>query len=320
MTAVAKAFRWARIQAVRHMAECERARLRWSETTITEIVTAHTSRAVTVVPFTQRAEALSGADWVWWWVDSAGAYGMLVQAKRVTVTSSAWNFDFGYTATGAARSQREVLRSAAAMLGLLPVYALYLGTGDYRRWEHCADIHRRWRCIQCIKRTVSLMPALLADERNVCDAASTYERSVALEDLWTGCPASAPLRPALRNQLAPELSDFLQNRQDGTRAVTRSMIDSVLKSRFGQFAAVSTSVAGVHNGEHDRLGSVFGDVPDDTGHWGLRYFEHTLNPLLHTPPHYVLEIMTGDFDEDRLALDMPENIAGIVVVRVPQDE
>lgn len=314
MTAVAEAFRRARIQAVRHMAECERARLTWGETTITEIVTAHASRAVTVVPFTQPAEALSGADWVWWWVDSTGAYGMLVQAKRVTVTNNVWNFGFGYS------TQREVLRSAAARLGLLPVYALYLGTGDYRKWEHCTDIHRRGRCIHCIKRTVSLMPALLADERFVCDAASTYERSVALEDLWTGCPASAPLRPALRNRLAPELSDFLRNRQDGTRAVTRSMIDSVLKARLGDFAAVSTNVAGKHDGEHDRLGSVFGDVPDDTGHWGLRYFEHTLNPLLHTPPPYVLEIMTGDFDEDRLALDMPENVAGIVVVQVPQGE
>ncbi|MGW4532245.1 DUF6615 family protein [Nocardia sp. NPDC004340] len=318
MTAVAKAFRQARIQAVRHMAACERARLRWNETTITEIVTAHTSPAVDVVPFTQRAEALSGADWVWWWVDSASAYGMLVQAKRVTVTSSAWNFDFGYTTKGAARSQREVLRSAAERLGLLPVYALYLGTGDYRRWEHCADTHRRRRCIDCIKRTVSLMPALLADERLVCDAASTYRSSVALEDLWTGYPASAPLTPVLKNQLPAELSDFLRYQQDGTRAVSRSMIDTVLKARVGEFAAVSTSVASEHDGDHDRLGSVFGDLPDDTGHWGVRYFEHTLNPLQQTPPPYVLDIMAGDTDEDRLASDMPENVAGIVVVRVPQ--
>ncbi|MGV9413146.1 hypothetical protein ACWDOP_24840 [Nocardia sp. NPDC003693] len=314
MTTVPKAFRWARIQAVRHMAVCERAHLRWGETTITEIVTAHTARAVNVVPFTQPAEALSGADWVWWWVDSTGAYGMLVQAKRVTVTNTAWNFDFGYS------SQREALHSAAAALGLLPVYALYLGTGDYRKWESCTDIHRRVRCIHCIKRTVSLMPALLADERFVYDATSTYRQSVALEDLWTGSPASVPLRPALRNQLPPELSDFLRTQQDGTRAVTRSMIDLVLRARNNQFAAVSTSLTRNHNEDHDRLGSVFGDFPDDIGHWGLRYFAHTLEPLLQAPPPYVLGIMSGGYDQDRLAMNMPENVAGIIVVRVPHAE
>ncbi|MFJ1458685.1 hypothetical protein [Nocardia sp. N2S4-5] len=319
MTAVENAFRWARIHAGRHMAACEQTGLRWSETTITEIVTAHTSRAVNVVPFTQRAEALSGADWVWWWVDNTGAYGMLVQAKRVTVTRSKWNFDFGYEARSATRSQREVLRSAAAALDLLPVYALYLGTGDYRRWERCPDFHLSGRCTQCVKRTVSLMPALLADELLVSDAASTYERSVALEDVWRR-PTSAPLIPALEKQLSPELSDFLRNRQDGTRAIARSMIDRVLRTRSGQFSAVSATVESDRYGDHDQLGPVFGDVPDDTGHWGLRYFEHTLNPLRHTPPGYVLEITAGNFNEDRLASDMPSNVAGIVVVRVPQHE
>ncbi|MGW4369804.1 hypothetical protein ACWEKT_29565 [Nocardia takedensis] len=100
MSAVTEAFRRARIHAFRHMSECERARLHWGETTITEMVTAHASRAVTVVPFTQRAEARSGADWIWWWVDDTAAYGMLVQAKRVTVTGRGWSFDFGYRAAG----------------------------------------------------------------------------------------------------------------------------------------------------------------------------------------------------------------------------
>lgn len=110
MTAVDDAFRRARIQADRHMAACEQAGLRWSEPSITEIVMAYAARAVTVVPFTQPAEALSGADWVWWWVDSAGAYGMLVQTKRVTVTGGQWSFDFDYKARRAARSQRGAAR------------------------------------------------------------------------------------------------------------------------------------------------------------------------------------------------------------------
>lgn len=317
MKAVDDAFRRARIHAVRHMTACEQAGLRWGETTITEMVTAYAARAATVVPFTQRAEALSGADWVWWWVDKADSYGMLVQAKRVTVAGSRWSFDFGYKSNSAARSQREVLRSVAAALDLLPVYALYLGTGDYRRWEPCPDGHRNGRCLSCVKRTISLMPALLAEELIVNDSASTYERSVALEELWTPPPTGALLIPALERELAPELMDFLQNRQDGTRAVARSVIDRVLRARFGEFGAVSTTVARVRDGDHDQLGPVFGNVPDDTGHWGLRYFEHMLNPLRQTPPGYVLDITSGDFDVDNLASNMPDNIAGIVVVRVP---
>ncbi|WP_043732562.1 hypothetical protein [Nocardia asiatica] len=94
----------------------------------------------------------------------------------------------------------------------------------------------------------------------------------------------------------------------------------MLRARSEQFSAVSTSVKSEHYGGHEQLGPVFYDVPDDTGHWGLRYFEHTLNPLRHAPPGYVLEITTGDFNEDRVISNLPDNVAGIVVVRVPQYE
>ena len=321
MTTVSDAFQEARSQAARHMGTCEEANLRWSETSITEIVISQAARAVTVVPFTQPAEARSGADWIWWWVDSAGAYGMLVQAKRVTVTGRTWDFGFDYRTNGAARTQREVLLSAAAALDLLPVYALYLGTGDYRRWEHCTDDHRNGRCLQCVKRSVSLMPALLAQQLVVYDAVSTYERSVALEDLWNPPQSEALLIPTLKEPLVPELATFLDERQDGTRAVSRSMIDPVLRARFGAFGVAPTITANpLLSGEHDELGPIFRDLPDDPGHWGLNYFEHTLNPLRHAPPSYVSEIEFGDFDEARLASDMPDTVAGVVVVRLPQNK
>ncbi|MBC6461451.1 hypothetical protein [Actinomadura sp. HBU206391] len=316
MTTVEDAFRWARIHAVRHMAACEQAGMRWGETSITEVVTSRAAKAMTVMPFTQRAEALSGADWVWWWVDSRGAYGMLVQAKRVTVSWGKWKFDFNYPdGTG---TQRSTLMSAAATLDLLPVYALYLGTGDYRSWEPRTSGHRSGRCLQCVKRSVSLMPALLAEALVVDDAASTYERSVALEDLWEPSTTDALIIPAIQEQLAPELSEFLTNRQDGSRAVTRSMIDRVLRVRFGEFSAATRGDSEVRQGgTHDRLGPVFSRVPADTGHWGMSYFEHMLTPLLHAPPRYVLEVMSGDFVEDSLAAEMPANVAGIVAVRFP---
>lgn len=318
MTAVDDAFRWARIHSVRHMAACEQADLRWGETSVTEIVTARAATAVTVVPFTQQAEALSGADWIWWWVDSRGAYGMLVQAKRVTISGGKWKFGFAYpNGTGA---QRSALMSAASRLGLLPAYALYLGTGDYRSWERCSGIHQTGRCLQCVKRSVSLMPALLAEALVVDDAASTYQRSAALEDLWSPTPTGALLIPALKNQMAPALLNFLTTRQHGTLAVTRSMIDRVLHARYGQFSAVPIADADVRqHGEHDRLGPIFRNVPEDTGHWGLNYLDHVLSPLLHTPPSYVLEILSGEFVEDSLVPEIPDNVAGVVVVRLHND-
>jgi len=318
MTEVEDSFRQARIRAARHMAACESAGLRWSETSITEIIASQAARAVTVVPFTQPAEALSGADWIWWWVDATSAYGMLVQAKRVTVRDGKWGFDFGYEIGGTGRMQREVLRSTAQALDLLPVYALYLGTGDYRRWERCSETHRSGRCPACVKRTISLMPELVASECIINDAASTYESSVALEELWTPPTEAALLSPLLESQLAPELADFLQAPQSGTRAITRSMIDRILRARMGAFSAPSPIAASIILGEHDQLGPVFKYVPDDTGHFGLPYFERTLRPLRHAPPAYVVGIMTNDFDEERLQSNLPENIAGVIVARPPQ--
>lgn len=318
MTAVRDAFRQARLHAVRHMAACEGASLRWSEVSITEIVTAHAAQAVQVVPFTQRAEALSGADWVWWWIDGTSAYGMLVQAKRLTATVNQWNFDFGYRTKSTGRAQRDTLMSVAKALDLLPVYALYLGTAEYRRHERCSGEHRSGRCLECQKRSVSLMPALLASDLIISDAGSTYEFSVSLEDLWTQRAGEVPLSKLLQGQMGSDLSDFLRTPQQGTRAITRAMMDRILKARMGAFSAPPVTAHNLHLGEHDRLGPVFIQVPDDTGHFGLPYFDHVLRPLRHAPPDYVLEIMTKDVNEADLAAAMPDSVAGVVVVQVPR--
>lgn len=300
------------------MASCEQAGVRWNETSITEIMVTRAAGAVTVVPFTQPAEALSGADWVWWWVDAAGAYGMLVQAKRITVAEGAWSFGFDYQSKSSTRTQRDILLSTAKSLDLLPVYAIYLGTGEYRGWEPCSESHPGDGCCQCVKRSVSLMPALLAEQFMVTDAVSTYERSVAIEDVLDP-PRSKPLlSPVLESQLAPELAEFLCEQQDGTRAVTRQMIDRVLRARAGAFgAAPAIAASSPRSGSHDRLGPVFNAVPADVGHWGLNYLDHSLAPLRHAPPGYVIEIMSGDFDVERLTSEMPDDVAGIVVVHVP---
>jgi len=115
-----------------------------------------------VIPFTQPAEAISGADWIWWWVDDAGAYGMLVQAKRVTITEGKWWFGFNYASGQPKRSQYKLLRSTANALGLLPVYALYLGGGDYRNWERVLSRAPRAQTLPYMYETIDLSYACVA--------------------------------------------------------------------------------------------------------------------------------------------------------------
>lgn len=318
MEPIEKSFRKARIDSNRHMAACERAMIQWAETSITEIVISRAADAVTVRAFTQPAEAISGADWIWWWIDSTSAYGMLVQAKRLTVGSNKWKFDFDYP--DGAGVQRAQLMSAAETLGLTPVYALYLGTRSYRKWKRCSELHGGRRCMSCAKRSLSMMPAVLADPVFRKDSSDTYGRSVALEELWTPATnAGSFLGFALGKELPADLVDFLSTPQTGVRAVSKAMIERALRIRMGQFGRISAPARSAPpSGGHDRLGPVFPNLPTDSGHWGLPYFKQILAPLQHVPPDYVLELNASDSDTDVVASRMPENVAGIVIVHLSQ--
>jgi len=72
------------------------------------------------------------------------------------------------------------------------------------------------------------------------------------------------------------------------------------------------------DGDHDRLGRMFPNVPTDTGHWRVPYFENVLDSMMRSPPGYVLDIETGTVDGPELAASMSDsNVGGIVVVRLP---
>ena len=124
-TDLLESFRRARRAAESHMRSNEDAGETWNETTITDIILQHARPFVKSAKFNQNQEGITGADWVWWWLDDAGeAFGMLVQAKRLRIGTK-WAIDFPYPGDW---RQYKNLSATAAELDLAPTYALYLGT------------------------------------------------------------------------------------------------------------------------------------------------------------------------------------------------
>lgn len=158
------------------------------------------------------------------------------------------------------------------------------------------------------------MPELLASTAMVTDSTSTYEKSVALEEMWASSGDRPLLIPKVAESMKPDLAEYFLTEQRGARAVSRSMIDVVLKARAGQFALATDGTVSVSDGSHDVLGPVFTELPDDTMHGGVHYFEHVLNPLRNVPPDYVLEIMHGNVSTFASQTNTLREVAGVVVV------
>lgn len=302
MTDVRTALAAGRAACVDHMAACEATGLQWTEEPVTEILLSRTAPQVRFVAFTRREEAEVGADWLWWWIAPSGeSFGMVVQAKRLYVQKDKWSFKFNYNAG----QQRRALFEAAEALEVAPIYCLYLGTQRYRAAASCgAKIHSQEGSELCAMRAVSVMPSLLAEGHLVADAASTYERSLALESAFDEAEEQSAWLGAINADLTDEVRAFLTTPQAGVRAIARSLVDRVLVVRGGQF---SKSVERMVRTE--QLGSVFPDLPGDRGHFGAQYLPLMLRGLVQSPPDYVLSIIAGD------ALGEPpaDNIAGVAL-------
>lgn len=147
----------ARIAAEQHMAVFERVDDEWKEETITELILAGGWPELRWATFTRNEEAETGADWMWWWVDRSGAcFGMLIQAKRVRWSRAGTpSIDFMYDHG----KQRQALQRSARRLQVPAVYALYLGTPDPVRERYCPEFPHPGpgaRCDRCHRATVSL--------------------------------------------------------------------------------------------------------------------------------------------------------------------
>jgi hypothetical protein len=123
-----------------------------------------------VVDFSPYRESrVTGADWEWWFVDDAGAWGAAVQAKCVKDGA----YDFGYTPRGSKTRQVDRLIQYCASFGdLHPLYCLY----NY--WSASIPATERWTC-PTISPFDGLWGCAIADGFNIQAIASKTPSSLA---------------------------------------------------------------------------------------------------------------------------------------------
>lgn len=308
----------ARGVAQAHMTKSERWGFSWAEETVTELLLVAASPEVRAVTFTKRQEGGhrgTGADWLWWWIgDNGESFGTLVQAKRLKKRSNGrWFIDFNYNSG----QQQASLLATAKALNVAPTYALYFGPPFYRHPIPC-DKHSHpanfAQCHRCIRKTVSLLPAILATPGGgvAYNPAEAYQLAVSLEDL---VDPKTPIRTpqvALPLDIDSDLAGLLFGTQGGPRKVARVLLEQAIRTRFSQYRLASAEKL-----EATSEDFTFSSLPDDQGHMPEPYFRNILRGLRNTPPDYVLDILTAD--TGTIAIDVPSafegaDVAGVVIV------
>ncbi|MFF9810734.1 DUF6615 family protein [Streptomyces coeruleorubidus] len=68
----------------------------WAEETVADLLLMAVHPELSYVSFNRYEEARIGADWLWWFVDSASheAFGVLVQAKNLKKKGQRWHIDY----------------------------------------------------------------------------------------------------------------------------------------------------------------------------------------------------------------------------------
>ena len=309
-TELFRAMQRARRAARRHAIAATRAGFQAHEQALTEILLTRTAPPLAVVPFTQRQEAATGADWLWWWRGTAGEwFGALVQAKRNKPRLGGPWYDFGYASSNGARQVESLLQSAAH-LGVPAVYVLY-NHPAVPDWSclasPCCYVGREsWRT----RLGVAVLPALLAGSlAGFEEVAPCFSRP--LECLACRVPLrghTSWLGPDIRD---PQLQAFLQEEPPagGARQVARMLLAQLQDLRAQQFGVATQDVVHRPSVSPD---AVFKELPDDRGHFGEPYFEHVLRGLRSRAPWYIEELVQGGL-VDGVAQELPD-VAGVVIV------
>ncbi|HVX19910.1 MAG TPA: hypothetical protein VHB02_01030 [Acidimicrobiales bacterium] len=279
------AFVRARKRAEHHMIGCERDGSSWREETISELVWQAARPYVTYADFTRHQEAAVGADWLWWWIDHDGeCFGMLVQAKRLFCRGPDWSLDF----QAKRGDQMRALLSTADRFSVPAAYVVYMGSVDYRA-SYTSHISDPTALEHARKATVSVLAALLAQYSFTPrdGAATVLNSSIPLEDLADTSAALGPIRDLNLRDTTSELRAFLLERQSGARRIAQMIFKTVSEARSGMF---SLDVA--ERGRVDTA-AVFDDLPLDSAHFGVPYFQHVLRGLRSELPSYVQDMLAG---------------------------
>jgi hypothetical protein len=289
------------------------------EDTLTEILlsVAAVPGRVRYAQFNQNEEGLVGADWLWWFVDDTGeGFGLLVQAKRLKFEHSQPTIDFGYQSGG--ESQMDKLLRAADIFGVPAAYVLYCGDRAFRGDLTCGPEHSEVSCNLCDRAGVSIIAGLCASEavKNNAPVAvidlggsgagrDAFVASIPIEDLADARPTGLQIADPNLDVASEELTSFLLTPQAGSRQVAKQFFERVShlrRSSFSHAAPAATVAAST---------PVFGEVPRDTGHFAVPYFEHILRGLRSALPAEVLAVVHGE--------EVPagyEDLAGVAVFDV----
>ena len=118
-----------------HIEAAEQVGMAWSEETNTEALLLELCRKhsneVLVSAFTKRREASIGADWEWWFVGTS-AYGMRVQAKRISLPKETFGH-LRYRAKWSTQDQMTTLIRMVRLHHLTPAYCFYVASRAYPR-------------------------------------------------------------------------------------------------------------------------------------------------------------------------------------------
>ncbi len=280
--------RTARRAAVRHAAAASRAGFNAHEQALTEIVLTRAAPAARIWTFSQREEARTGADWLWWWSSGSEWFGALVQAKRNKPRHGLPWYDFGYR-TGAGDRQIDLLLGHARRLGVPAAYVLYnhprIEPGVTLGSPCCIAPYESWRT----RLGVAVVPALLAQPLVGGSEDVAIQHARPLECLVCAGRRPRLLRPVASSVIDPDLRSFLRGGSVTlTRVVALGLLAQLAQMRMGQFrAAPATGV------ELDAPRQVFRQLPTDRGHFVEPYFEHVLRGLLRQPPWYLNALLEG---------------------------
>lgn len=266
----------------------------WQEEAVTAVAVTEGRPHVEVVEFNRNQEgrgpAALGADYLWWWIDSATGecFGMLVQAKRLKHSRGDWTVDVSHRE---GKQLRDLIRTAD-VLQVPAVYSVYTGGLVFRESLPCrhdegtpGERGDATSCLPCRRAAITMITGY---QLSSCwyaprvTAELVLSEGIPVEDLVDPAVPSPPVRDVnLRDLTDPQLRDFLMKPQGGAREIARRIFRHVANHRSQQFSAATAELVPVDGAP------IFSEVPEDTGHFPGAYYPHVLQGLRSSAPAYI---------------------------------